>query len=67
MAHVNGEKEVFFGSDRMELLAHVLGNNNIFQVTCNCPELCDSTSPNNAHGTGEKWDGPLVGSVKSQL
>lgn len=25
VAHVNGEREVFFGSDRMELLAYILG------------------------------------------
>ena len=25
VAHVDGKKEVFFGSDRMELLAYILG------------------------------------------
>lgn len=34
VAHMeNGEKEAFFGSDRMELLAFVIG---MFMVTCVC-------------------------------
>ena len=63
VAHVNGEKEVFFGSDRMELLAYVLGNSNMHAVHT----LVTLSFPNTAHGTGEKWEGPLVESVRSRL
>lgn len=56
----NGEKETFFGSDRMELLAFVIGT---FMVTC----LCINWNNGCVHvSTGEKWEGPLT-ELKAQL